>query len=175
MARAYFAVQRDHLWDIPAKGVSVQLIEIGTHCRGSIFLDGSEVVTQALETAIERLARGFEGFYFGRFDIRTPSLSDFQAGRNFKVIELNGVTSEATHIYDPKTRLLRAYRILAAQWRIAFEIGAQNRKNGTQPTPLRVLLRLLVKHYLKQYRKQYLKKSERSGEDARPIRTEAAA
>lgn len=83
------------------------------------------------------------------------------------------MTSEATHIYDPKTRLLKAYRILADQWRIAFEIGAQNRKNGTQPTTVRVLLRLLAKNYLKQYLKQYLKKSERSGEDARPIRTEA--
>jgi len=165
MARAYFAAQRDHLWDIPARGVSVQLIEIGTHCRGSVFLDGSEVATKALNAAIERLARGFEGFYFGRFDIRTPSLADFQAGRNFKVVELNGVTSEATHIYDPKIQLPTAYRILADQWRIAFEIGAQNRKNGTQKAPLRVLLRLLVK--------KCLKKTERSGEDARPIRTEA--
>ena len=148
--------------------MTVQLVEIGTHCRGSIFLDGSEMVTESLKRAIDRLGRGFEGFYFGRFDIRTSSLSDFQAGRNFKIVELNGVTSEATHIYDPKIGLLKAYKILANQWRIAFEIGAQNRSTGSQPTPLKALLRLVGK----QYAKQFAKTSERSGEDTRPIRTE---
>ena len=44
-------------------------------------------------------------------------------GRNMKILELNGVTSEATHIYDPKFSLLDAYRVLFQQWRIAFEIG----------------------------------------------------
>ena len=112
----------------------MQLVEIGTHCRGSIFLDGSEIKTDALAAAIDALAKGFEGFYFGRFDIRTPSLSDFQAGRNFKVVELNGVTSEATNIYDPRNSLLTAYRVLFEQWRIAFEIGTQNRARGQQPS-----------------------------------------
>ena len=164
MARTYFEAQRDRLWDIPADGESVQLIEIGTHCRGSIFLDGGEIETEAMKASIDRLARGFEGFYFGRFDIRTPSLSDFQKGQDFKVVELNGVTSEATHIYDSRTRLFTAYGVLANQWRIAFEIGAQNRKRGSTSTPLRHLVRLLIK--------QYLRKRERSGEVPRPIRTE---
>jgi len=168
MARTYFAAQRDHLWDVPAEGVAVQLVEIGTHCRGSIFLDGSEIVTDPMKIAIETLANGFKGFYFGRFDIRTPSLSDFQTGKNFKVVELNGVTSEATHIYDPKIGLFKAYGILARQWRIAYEIGAQNRRNGAQPTPLSELFGLLAKRYSK----QFLKKRERFADDARPIRTD---
>jgi hypothetical protein len=56
-----------------------------------------------------------------------------RAGRNLKVIELNGVTSEATSIYDPRNSVLAAWRVLFAQWRIAFEIGAQNRKRGARP------------------------------------------
>ena len=167
MARAYFDAQRDHLWDIPAKGESVQLIEIGTHCLGSIFLDGIEIKTAEMARAIDLLARGFDAFYFGRFDIRTPSLTDFQQGKNFKVIELNGVTSEATSIYDPKNTLFAAYRVLFNQWRTAFEIGAQNRARGAEPARLLTLARLVVE--------KWRKNSERSGADLRPISIEAGS
>ena len=51
-------------------------------------------------------------------------------GRNLKIVELNGVTSEATHIYDPKLSLFDAYRVLFRQWRIAFELGDLNRRWG---------------------------------------------
>lgn len=159
MSRVYFDALGDRLWDVPKAGDSVQLIEIGTHCRGSVFLDGIDIRTTAMENAIDRLARGFEGFYFGRFDIRTPSLSDFQAGLNFKVIELNGVTSEATSIYDPKNSLFTAYRVLFEQWRIAFEIGAENRRLGFVPGSIWRLARLVVK--------KWRQNSERSRQDLR--------
>ena len=58
------------------------------------------------------------------------------------VIELNGVTSEATHIYHPGTPLTTAYRVLMEQWRLAFDIGAENRRRGVAPTSIRVLVEL---------------------------------
>ena len=54
------------------------------------------------------------------------------------------MTSEATHIYDPKNSLFAAYKVLFEQWRIAFEIGAQNLKRGVTPTPVRALAKLLL-------------------------------
>jgi hypothetical protein len=117
---------------------------LGTHCRGAIFLDGAWVRTEALEAAFDRISQDFVGFYFGRYDVRTPAVEDFKQGRNFKIVELNGVTSEATHIYDPQNSLWAAYQILFAQWRLAFEIGARNRARGVQPTPLKTLVRLLL-------------------------------
>jgi len=167
IARTYIDAQGENVWEVPAKGESVQLIEIGTHCLGSVFLDGSEIKTEEMERAIDQLARGFEGFYFGRFDIRTPLLTDFRQGRNFKVIELNGVTSEATSIYDPKNSLFAAYRVLFNQWRIAFEIGSQNRADGAEPASLIKLARLVFK--------KWRRNGERSAEDLRPINIEADA
>jgi membrane protein DedA with SNARE-associated domain len=108
-----------------SRGESVTLAELGSHCRGAIFLDGAHYQTPALAAAVEHVSRSFQGFYFGRYDIRAASLNDFQQGR-FKVIELNGVAAEATHIYDPRYRVWQAYRVLLAQWRIAFAIGAVN-------------------------------------------------
>ncbi len=62
-----------------------------------------------------------------------------------KAIELNGVTSEATNVYDPKYSLWDAYRILFEQWRLAFEVGAANRERGVEPTSLRELFRMLFR------------------------------
>jgi hypothetical protein len=38
---------------------------------------------------------------------------------------------------------LTAYKTLCAQWRIAFEIGAHNRRAGWQPMPLLDLIDLV--------------------------------
>ncbi len=62
------------------------------------------------------------------------------------MVELNGVTSEATHIYDPKNSLLDAYKVLFRQWALAFEIGARNRALGARPAGIQTLLRLVARH-----------------------------
>jgi hypothetical protein len=85
------------------------------------------------------VARRFDGFYFGRFDVRAASAEAFSRGE-FTVIELNGVTSEPTHIYDPHVTLIDAYRALFEQWSLAFEIGAANARAGATVTPPRVLV-----------------------------------
>jgi pimeloyl-ACP methyl ester carboxylesterase/membrane protein DedA with SNARE-associated domain len=128
MARFHLKKHYARLDDVLREGESYQLVEIGTHSRGSLFLDGSWVKTDQLEAQIDRIAKSYQGFFLGRFDIRVPSLKDFKEGKNFKIVELNGVTSEATHIYDPKNSVLYAYKTLCAQWRLTFEIADENRK-----------------------------------------------
>lgn len=144
MAQFLLDKHKTRLSEVPAPGERVQLVEIGTHSKGALFLDGGWIKTTELETKIDEISHSFDGFYFGRFDIRTPSVDDFRAGRNFKIVELNGVTSEATHIYDPRNSLIDAYRVLFEQWRLAFEIGAKNRERGVRPSTLRELLRMLT-------------------------------
>lgn len=143
LARSYFIQNRDRLDSVPGNGTEIQIINIGTHSMGAIFLDGDWLKTKLLHEKIDIIARGFNGFYFGRFDLRAGSFEDFQNGANFRVIELNGVTSESTNIYDPKFSLIEAYKILFGQWKIAFEIGIQNRENGATPTSLRELASLV--------------------------------
>ena len=129
---------------IPAAGERVRLVEVGSHCRGAIFLDGSRYETPELRAAIDALAQCHPGFYFGRFDIRTPSLTDFQAGR-FSILELNGVSAEATHIYDPAVSFWKAYSVLFRQWRLAFQIGAANRTAGVRPLALAEFARIVLR------------------------------
>ncbi len=146
MAEVYLAGRPDAADTIPRAGERVPLTELGTHCRGAVFLDGSRVNGPGLAGALEEISGGYEGFWFGRYDLRVEDPADLALGRRFKVIELNGVTSEATHIYDPKTGLFEAWRVLRKQWSVAFEIGARNRKAGVRPATVRELVRLILRY-----------------------------
>ena len=145
MARFHLRKHKDNLYSIPELNQEFKLVELGTHCKGSLFLDGMWVVTPELEHAIDAISKKFNGFYFGRYDIRTPSIDDFEKGMNFKIVELNGVTSEATSIYDPKNSLIHAYSVLMKQWEIAFEIGYQNMKKGVKPASITEIINLFKK------------------------------
>jgi hypothetical protein len=145
MASTYLAAQEDQLHEVPPAGTGVQLVELGTHCRGAYFGDGKRLITPELTTAIDRVSRAFDGFFFGRYDVRSATTDDFRRGV-FRVIELNGVTSEATSIYDPEHGVMDAYRTLFAQWRLAFAIGAENRERGVMPASPLTLLKLAARY-----------------------------
>jgi pimeloyl-ACP methyl ester carboxylesterase/membrane protein DedA with SNARE-associated domain len=142
MATFFFEQLGDAIATVPPSGHVVYLTEVGTHCRGALFLDGGHLITEDLRSAIDDLSQCFEGFYFGRYDLRVPSEEDLKRGKNVQILELNGVTSEATSIYDPQHSLWHGYRTLFRQWKIAFEIGRQNRDRGVEPVSLRSLTKL---------------------------------
>ncbi|MFP4283187.1 MAG: alpha/beta fold hydrolase [Opitutales bacterium] len=127
----------DRLETIPAAGEVVRLVELGTHARGASFLDGGHLCTPALAAAVERMARAYPGFHYGRFDLRAPDEAAFRAGRDLKLIEVNGLTSEPTHIYAPGASLLAAWRTLLHHWHLAIRIGREVEvTQGLRPTPL---------------------------------------
>lgn len=145
-ARVFLARHEASRHEVLAKGRRFALARAGNHCQGTEFLDGWSLRTPALEARVDEIARQIDGFWFGRFDVRYKSRETFMAGDDFSVIELNGVTSEATHIYDPSRSLLFAWRTLMRQWSMAFAIGAANQAVGHQPTPLRRILVLIWTH-----------------------------
>ncbi len=132
-----------------AKGETLRLAMAGNHCQGTLFKDGGHLITPGLERAIDDVARAFDGFYFGRFDVRYSDVGEFKAGRDFKIVELNGVTSESTNIYDPDWSLLRAYATLYRQWAILYAIGAANRERGVPTLSLVEILTATRGHYRK--------------------------
>ncbi len=120
-------------------GETLKLVEAGNHAQGCIFRDGMRLWTPELENRIDEISQKVAGFFIGRYDLRYASETDLQAGKNFKIIELNGASSEATSIYDSRNSLWSAYRTLFRQWELVFAIGAANRKRGCVTTPVRVV------------------------------------
>jgi membrane protein DedA with SNARE-associated domain len=140
IAETYERLSKHSMDEVASDGELVKLVEIGSHCRGAIFCDAGWMRTDALERAVDQACKSHREFYFGRFDVRTPSIEAFQKGE-FTVLELNGVGAEATHIYDPSVSLFEAYHVMFTQWRIAFEIGAENRRRGARPMTVRELVK----------------------------------
>jgi hypothetical protein len=46
------------------------LVNLGTHCKGALFLEGNQFISEKLTLAIDKISKNFNGFYFGRYDLR---------------------------------------------------------------------------------------------------------
>lgn len=125
---------------ILGQGECVRLVEAGNHCQGCVFKDGADLYSERLRSKFDEISHRLPGFYIGRYDIRYRSDEELRAGTGFKIIELNGAASESTNIYDESNSLWSAYVALYHQWKLVYEIGAENRGQGHRPaTPLAVL------------------------------------
>ncbi len=131
----------DRLETVPALGESVRLVFAGNHCKGSVFRNGASEITEALTDRIDQIAQALPDFHFGRFDLRFASPAALRSGTGFKIIEVNGVGSEATHIWDPDTTLREAYAAQFHHYGEAFRIGAAMRRRGAKPSSLATMLR----------------------------------
>jgi len=142
LAHLYLPRLAARLTEVPAQGVRVALVFVGNHCKGAIFRDGAGHITPALTARVEQFARAIPDFHFGRIDVRFASLAALGRGEGFRVIEVNGAGSEATHIWDPRTSLAQAWRSQFLHYGLAYRIGAANRARGVRPTRVRELWRL---------------------------------
>jgi hypothetical protein len=84
---------------------------------------------------------------WGRYGSGAMELVAAALGEGFAIVELNGVTSEATHVYNPDGSLLVAWRTLMRQWSLAYAIGAANRNRGHRPVGIGRLARLLAAYW----------------------------
>lgn len=146
-AATYLARHAATAGRVLAKGEHFTLALAGNHCQGTLFRDGGHLITPELERAVDSIAKSFDGFFVGRFDVRYDSENTFRRGHGFAIIELNGVTSESTNLYDPSWPIWRAYRTLFRQWSLLFRVGDANRRRGYCPTTLHDLIDLLRAHY----------------------------
>lgn len=130
LTQIYLPRFQDKLTTIPKAAEYVKLVFAGNHSKGAIFKDGRHKITPALEETFEHLAQKLPEFYFGRFDIRYESFEKLEQGKCFKIVEINGVSAESTHIWDSDCTLFKAWNDLFKQFRLAFIIAKHNTKRG---------------------------------------------
>lgn len=149
--RARFQIERlsrelgDSMNTILRKG-EVKLLEpIGNHCRGTKFIDNNFLINDQLNQVFDNICLPIKGFYYGRFDLKVKSIEDLYLGKNIRIMELNGASSEPGHIYDPSSTLKKAYNDLLFHWRLLAEVSGENMRLGLKP----VSFWLIVKSYWK--------------------------
>ena len=130
--------ERNHpelLTIIPAPDEDFLLEPVGNHARGTKFISGNHLADDRMKRAFESHCRQINGVYYGRFDLKYDSEEALQRGE-FKVMELNGITSDPAHIYDPEHGAFRAYRDFWRHWTIIFRLHRALKKEGVGPTTL---------------------------------------
>lgn len=124
---------------IPAIGEEVRLSFIGSHTLGCKFTDDTHLITPALEQSVFRFFEDQPGYNFGRFDVKAESEAAFREGR-FVVIEVNGVASLPTHMFDPKFKVTDAYRIFFEHARYLAQIAREHKSRTMPLLPYRQLI-----------------------------------
>ena len=114
------------LSQIPPAGETIKLSFIGSHTLGCKFTDDSHIKTAALEKAVFAVCDSQPGFNFGRFDLKTPSREAFLDGE-FTIIEVNGISSLPTHMFDPDNSIRRGYQIFFEHGRHLIDIAHEHR------------------------------------------------
>lgn len=111
---------------IPKPGEEVRLSFIGSHTMGCKFTDDTHMLTPELERAVFDICDTQPGFNFGRLDVKAKSVAHFTRGE-FVVIEVNGIASLPTHMFDPDKSVFEAYRIFLQHGRRLVDIAAEHR------------------------------------------------
>ncbi len=153
-SRMFFDRLRDQLGTIPEQGQRIPLGVAGNHAQGAKFTDGADLITPELSARIEAIVDRFEddrgrGFDIGRFDLRCESLDALARGQGFGIVELNGMTSEPTNLYDPDRSIFWAWAMLLGYWKHVEKLAqARLDTNTGEPTDgetYRAIKRALVK------------------------------
>ncbi|MBD5769440.1 D-alanine--D-alanine ligase [Marinomonas colpomeniae] len=140
LSHLYLPRHTEKLNWIPEKDEEFQLAFAGSHSRGSIFRDGNQYITAELTKKLDAILHDVDGYHYGRLDIKFDNLDDFMKGEKFTILELNGASSEAAHIWDRNTPLKAIFSMLLKQYRLLYAIGAKQKKRGHKPPPLSSLL-----------------------------------
>lgn len=146
LSHIYLERHTERLEEVLPEGALFRIAYAGSHSRGTIFRNGNALINPKMEAFFDHFSQQIPEFYFGRIDVRFQNATDLEDGENLKVLEINGAGGEATHIWDSKTSLWEAYRVLAAQYDALYKIGALNRKRGFKPIPFSELM-AAVKHH----------------------------
>lgn len=146
MAKHFLKQFEIRLTEIPAAGEKIILTELGTHCLGAIFEDARDWITPELSQALDEVGLSYEGFHFGRYDIRVPNEEHLRRGEGLVILELNGVTGEPAHIYQPNYPLRHGLKDLRKHYQLASKIGNQLAKDGTTSVTWKELRKVIRDH-----------------------------
>lgn len=126
---------------IPLAGERCYLSYVGNHAQGAVFHARELADPSALLATVTMALGTSRGFNYGRLDVRSPSIDALLKG-DFTIIEVNGVDSLSTNIFDPKWSIFDAYRELFRQYDTLVEVADENRE---VPMPILSISQIIQK------------------------------
>jgi RimK-like ATP-grasp domain len=137
----------DEIYTVLSSGEKYLLEPIGNHCRGTKFINGNDLINPELVKVFDKISESMDGFYYGRFDLKVKNINDLYTGKNIRIMEVNGVSSEPAHIYDGNMNLFKVYKDLFSHATIVGSIAGMNHQKGNKYIPFSVLIKTIVNHF----------------------------
>ncbi len=137
-AKIYFDVfnqmHQNEINNIPPKNKKIKLTVIGNHSKGTQFINGNHLISKKLEITFDRLSKEIDGWYYGRVDLKYNSFEQLENGSDFKILEINGIIAEPTHIYDSENfTYFNALKAIRKHWKYLFNISITNHETKNIP------------------------------------------
>ena len=127
-------IHQEELNTIPKKEQVTKLTAIGNHSKGTQFINGNNLISDALIKTFDKLSKDIPGWYYGRVDLKYNSFSNLEKGLDFKILEINGILAEPTHIYDSDNyTYFKALKSIRNHWKCAYEIAVTNNRKFETP------------------------------------------
>lgn len=127
-------IHKEKLNTVPKKQEIIKLTAIGNHSKGTQFINGNHLITPQLVQTFDKLSQSIDGWYYGRVDLKYNDFSELENGTHFKVLEINGIIAEPTHIYDSENyTYFKALRAIRAHWKSLFDVSTENHKKNRIP------------------------------------------
>jgi len=147
-------INKNQLQHVPKMDEEFILNVIGNHSKGTQFINGNHLINPDLVKLFDTLNNQIDGWFYGRVDLKYHTLNELLNGVNFKIIEINGIISEPTHIYDSTNgSYYKALKSIKNHWKIAYTIGVKNHEiYNIKYTNLKYLVNLNFRYH------NYLKK-----------------
>lgn len=108
-------------------GAEQLLVPYGNHCKGAAFFNYNHIIDLQLEAVFNNISKQVDGFYFGRYDLRTSSIEDLKKGKNIFILELNGAGAEPAHIYQSGYPFFKAMADICSHYKMMYTAAQQNR------------------------------------------------
>lgn len=128
---SHFSKKFSTQWNVVLPlGKQLVIEEIGAHSRGTECTDQTALITPTMEQLFFDLADQMEGFYWGRIDVKVSSPEALQKGENIHIIEVNGGSSEPSHMFDPQYNWFDVSRVVNQHLKLHFGVVKANLENG---------------------------------------------
>ncbi|TYP96995.1 hypothetical protein C7447_1058 [Tenacibaculum adriaticum] len=127
-------IHQEIIHSVPKEKETIKLTAIGNHSKGTQFINGNHLISKQLKKTFDELSKSIDGWYYGRVDIKYNKFEELENGFDFKVLEINGIISEPTHIYDSQNyTYFKALKAIRSHWKSLFKIAITNHKEFNIP------------------------------------------
>jgi len=131
---------------VPEPNRIFQLSIKGNHCKGAVFLDRSDLITDEVISAFAKICHPFQHFFYGRLDVKVNSSSELGNANLVSILEVNGANAEPIHIYSPGNSYFRSLGILSGFFSQMAQIARFNLRS-MNPKPSLAALRSSFQSY----------------------------